>query len=220
MRRCQGITEPYWSSLSEDHRLVWKYASRAIGLLMGLLMAHSVANTGNIYLDWGLTAVAAIFLMIAIETQRSYSKFSPRLRKANTRALIFLGSWGVAFIGIIHLSQTAFITSVKVFVDEVWPVLGQNHHILVPYVFVAIFAISVPIAIIKVVRQLSIEQLIYYMPRKGLKNIFIRRPYRATSFSMFAYVELTLLMVCFMYTAAVLMLVQNFLFLINMLSGA
>ncbi|MFC4930925.1 hypothetical protein [Massilia sp. GCM10023247] len=220
MKRCQGITEPFWSTLSEDHRLAWKYASRTIGLVMALLMTLLVAKTGNIYMDWGLTAVTAIFLVIAIETQRSYSKLSPPLRKANIRILIFLGSWGIAFIGIAYFSQTAFIACVKVFAGEVWPILGLNRHVLISYVFMVIFVIGAPVAVIRVIRQLSVEQLIYHLPRQGLKRMFMRRPYKATSFAMFAYFELALLVVCLIYTSVVVMLVKSFLFIVSALSGA
>lgn len=215
MKRCHGITEPYWADLPEDRRLIWKYTSRGIGLLLALL----VAKTGNAYFDRSLSALTAIFLMIAIETQRSYSKYSPRWRKANIRLLIFLGSWGIAFIGIAYFSQAAFIASVKVFVDEVEPALRRDQHALVPYVLVPMFAIATPIAVIRVIRQLSIEQLIYHLPRQGLKNLFIRRPYKATSFAPFAYIELALLTVCLMYASTVAMLAKSFMLIVGTLSA-
>jgi hypothetical protein len=211
MKRCHGITEAFWSTLSEDRRLAWKYCSRAIGLLIALL----VVKTGNAYVDWSLTAVTAIFLMIAIETQRSYSKLSPRLRKANIRFLIFLGSWGITFAGIVYFSQTAFVAGARVFAHEVSPALGREHHVLTPYVLLAIFAIALPVAVIRVFRQLRIEQLIYHMPRERLKNLLIRRPYKATSFAEFAYVELVMLFVCFMYASIVAALLKCLIFIVS-----
>lgn len=216
MKRCHGITEPFWAALPEDRRLIWKYTSRGIALLLALL----VARTGNSWFDWSLSTLTAIFLMIAIETQRSYSKYSPRWRKANIRLLIFLGSWGIAFIGIAYFSQAAFIATVKVFADEVGPALGRGHHVLVPYVLIVMFAIATPVAVIRVIRQLSIEQLIYHLPRQGLKNLFIRRPYKATSFATFACVELALLMVCLMYASTAAMLAKNVMLIVGTLSAA
>jgi hypothetical protein len=215
MKRCHGITEPFWTALSEDRRLIWKYASRGIGLLLALL----VAKTGNAWFDWSLSALTAIFLMIAIETQRSYSKYSPRWRKANIRLLIFLGSWGIAFIGIAYFSQAAFIASVRVFVDDVGPALGRRHDALFPSVLLAMFAIATPIAVIRVVRQLSIEQLIYHLPRQGLKNLFMRRPHKATSFATFAGIELALLAVCLMYASTVAMLAKSFMLIVGTASA-
>lgn len=219
MKKCQGITELFWSTLSEDQRLAWKFASRATGLLMALLMALLVAKTGNIFVDWGLTAVTALFLMIAIETQRSYSKLSPRLRKANIRILMFLGSWGIAFAGIAYFSQAAFLASIKVFADEVVPALGRHRHILFTYILLIIFASCVPIAVIRTVRQLKIEQLIYHMPREGLKDIFIRRHFKADSFATFACIELGILMVCTLYISVVVTLAKSFLLIVRTLSG-
>lgn len=95
---------------------------------MALLMTFLVVKTGNAYIDWLLTSATAIVLMIAIETQRSYSKLSPRLRKANVRALIFLGSWGVALIGIAYFSQVAFLACLEVFAKDVLPALGRTRH--------------------------------------------------------------------------------------------
>lgn len=211
MKRCQGITEAFWSAMSEDHRLAWKYASRIIGLIAALL----VAKTGNVYVDGILTAVTAIFLMIAIETQRSYSKLGPRLRKASIRVLIFLGSWGIAFVGIAYFSQAAVIASARIVVDEMFSVLGQDQPALLSYICFALFVIAVPVAVNRVLRQLSIEQLIYHVPRQALKNLFIRRPQKAASFPMFACIELALLIVCLMYVSVVAALVKSFLSIVG-----
>ena len=215
MKRCYGMTEPFWSTLSEDRRLIWKYASRGIGLLLALL----VVKTGNAGFDWSLSALTAIFLMIAIETQRSYSRYSPRWRKANIRLLIFLGRWGIAFIGIAYFSQAAFIAGVKVFADDVGPALSRHHHVLFPFVVLSMFAIATPVAVIRTVRQLGIEQLIYHLPQQGLKNLFIRKPYKATSFATFACIELALLAVCLMYASTVAMLAKSLMLIVGTLSA-
>lgn len=219
MKKCYGITEPFWSSLSEDHRLVWKYVSRSIGLVAALLMALLVLKTGNIFIDWALTAATTVFLMIAVETQRSYSKLSPRMRKANIRLLIFLGSWGIAFIGIAYFSQAAFVASARVLAQDVLPAVGRSRHAIFSLGFLAISIACVPIAVIRVIRQLSIEELIYHLPQRGLKDFFIRRPYKATSFAMFAYTELMFMMICLVYTSAMVTLIKSFLFLVATFSG-
>jgi hypothetical protein len=211
MKKCQGITEHFWSNLSEDRRLAWKYSTRLVGLLLALL----VTKTGNPYVDWCLPAATAIFLMIAIETQRSYSKLSPRLRKANIRLLVFLGSWAVAFLGIVYFSQSAFVASAQVFADQMRPLLKRDYPPLLTSIMLAVFAGAILIAVIRVLRQLNIEQLIYHLPRQGLINLFVKKPFRATSFGAFAYVELALLMVCLMYASAAAALIKCLIAIVN-----
>lgn len=211
MKRSQGITQAFWESLSEDRKLAWKYTSRMIGLLLASL----VTKTGNAYIDWVLPALTAIFFMIAIETQRSYSKLSPRLRKANVRVLVFMGSWGIALAGIVYFSQAAFIASVQVFFEQVRPALDRGRPAVPSYVMPILFALAAPVAIIRVLRQLGVEQLIYHLPRHGLKEFFIRRRFRVTSFAMFAHVELSLLMVCLIYASVVAELAKSLVLIVN-----
>lgn len=219
MKKCYGITEPFWEKFPEDHRLGWKYLSRSIGLMMALLMTVLVVKTGSVYADWALTVVTATVLAIAIETQRSYSKLSPRLRKTNVRVLICLGRWGVAFIGIAYFSQTAFIACLKVLAQDVLPAMGRSRYILSAYLFFGISVVCAPIAVIRAVRQLSIEKLIYDLPYEGLKNIFIKRPYKATSFEIFAAFELTVMIVCVLYSSVVIILVKSLLAIVSAFSS-
>ncbi|TWI69117.1 hypothetical protein IP91_00183 [Pseudoduganella lurida] len=218
IKKCHGITESFWQNFPEDNKLGWKYLSRAIGLVMALLMTVLVVKTGNIYVDWVLSVATAIVVAIATETQRSYSKLSPRLRKANVRVLISLGSWGVAFIGIAYFAQTALIACLKVFADDVLPAVSRNRNLLSACLFLGTSIACAPIAVIRVIRQLGIEQMIFYLPKEGLKNIFIKRPYKANSFATFAYFELTLMLVCLMYSSVVVMLVKSCMAIVAALS--
>lgn len=199
MRRCLGITEPFWTTLSEDQRIIWKFSSRAIGIALALL----VVKTGRPYLDWCIATVTAIFFMIAIETQRSYSKLNPRLRKACIRVIIFMGTWGIAVLGIAYFSQAVLLACAQVFANEISPNIGPDGSRPSAYILVLAFLFAMPVAIIRVFRQLRITELIYHLPRQGLKNLFMHRLHKATSFSTFAHAELVLMLICLMYASVV-----------------
>lgn len=199
MRKCQGITEPCWSSLSEDQRVSWKYFSR----IVAIIGAFFVAKTGNPYIDWSLVALTAIFLVIVIETQRSYSRLSPIFRKRSVRVAISLGSWGITVLGIAMFSQVSLISATAVLSNEILPSLNRSSNSLTQAIIVGTFLVAVPIAMIRSFRQLRFEELIYTLPRNGLKQLLILKQPKATSFPLFAYMELSALLACLVYASSV-----------------
>lgn len=199
MRKCQGITEPCWSSLSEDQRVSWKYFSR----IVAVVGAFFVTKTGSPYVDWPLVALTAIFLVIVIETQRSYSRLSPKFRKRSVRIAIFLGSWGITILGVAMFSQVGLVSAATVLSNEVLPSLHKSTDPLVQAIMVGGFLVAVPIALIRSFRQLHFEELIYTLPRNGLKRLLVFKQPKATSFPVFAYMELSTLLVCLVYASSV-----------------
>lgn len=199
MLKCQGITEPCWSSLSEDHRVSWKYFSRVVAITGALF----VTKTGSPYIDWSLGALTAIFLVIVIETQRSYSRLSPRFRKHSVRVAISLGSWGVAVLGVALFSQVGLVSAATVLSNEVLPTLNGSSSPLTRAIMVCAFLVAVPIALIRSFRQLRFEELIYTLPRNGLIRLLVFKKTKAASFPLFAYMELSALLACLMYASSV-----------------
>ena len=199
MRKCQGITESCWSSLTEDHRVSWKYFCR----IVAIIGTFFVTKTGNPYIDWPLVVLTAIFLVIVIETQRSYSRLSPQFRKRSVRVAIFLGSWGITVLGIAVFSQVGLVSAATVLSNEVLPSLNKSSDPLVQIIMVGAFIVAVPIALIRSVRQLRVEELIYTLPRNGLKRLLVFKQLKATSFPLFAYMELSALLFCLIYSSSV-----------------
>jgi len=199
MRKCQGITEPCWASLSEDHRVSWKYFSR----IVAIIGAFFVTKTGNPYIDWSLVAITAIFLVIVIETQRSYSRLSLKFRKRSVRVAISLGSWGITVLGIAMFSQAGLVSAATVLSNEVIPSLNRSSDLLAQVIIVGTFLVAVPIALIRSFRQLRFEELIYTLPRNGLKQLLVFKQPKATSFPLFACMELSALLVCLVYASSV-----------------
>jgi len=199
MRKCQGITEPCWSALTEDHRVLWKYISR----IVALICAWFVTKTGNPYIDWSLVAVTSIFLMIVIETQRSYSRLSPKLRKSSVRVAISLGSWAITVLGIAIFSQTGLVSFATVLSNEVLPSLNKISDPLAQVVTVGGCLAAAPMTLIRVFRKLRFEELIYTLPHNGLKQLLVFKQPKATSFPLFAHMELSALLVCLVYASSV-----------------
>lgn len=100
MKRCVGITESYWSVLDEDRRIFWKVFCRILLICAALF----VKKTGVQYFDWLVGAATALLSMLVIESQRSYRRYSPKIRKNIIRIVIFLGSWSVALLGVTIFS--------------------------------------------------------------------------------------------------------------------
>lgn len=197
MAKCFGVTEPYWEKLSEDDRLYWRITSRAVGIVG----AFFVNKSGNHYLDWTLTALTAAFYLFFVDTQRSYSKLSPVLRKRCIRIAITLGSHGPAALGIALYVQIALASVGQVFATEIAPGVMTSNYMASKIFVVTAFLIATPVAIIRVFRQLQLEQLIYHVPRQVLKRILVHKSMSATSFETFAHIELSVLGACLIYAS-------------------
>lgn len=199
MRRSAGLTEAVWASLSEDQRLSWKYFSRAVAAIG----AFFVVKTGNVYFDWALAIATTTFLVIAVETQRSYSKLRPLLRKRSIRVAMALGRWGVALLGIAMFMHAGLAASAQVFSSDVGPHLSSARSALSQVVLLIAFVVAVPVAMIRVFRQLHVAELIFHLPRQGLKQLLVHKKPKVATFPQFAHLELSTLIACLVYASAV-----------------
>lgn len=199
MGKCQGITEQYWKDeVNEDERLFWKAFCR----LLSLVTAVAVYKTGIVWFDWTLGALTAVFAFIIIETQRSYSKLSPRLRRRCVRSAIFLGSWGIAALGIVYFAENSVLAMADIFAHSVIPGLSRSREPWTPYLMLSLFLIAAPIGVMRVLRRLGIEHVIYHRPRAGLKRLLLHKYPRVTSFQEFAHVELAVIFASLIYASA------------------
>jgi hypothetical protein len=199
MNRSHGVTELCWSSLTEDQRLLWKYFSRGLAIAG----AFFVSKTGSYIFDWFLLAITTVFMMLVIETQRTYTRLSPSLRKRSVRVAIGLGSWSIVALGAAIFVQAGFIAVASVLVADVLPLLQSNTNPIASLIIVCTFGCAAIAALFITFRQLRIEELIYHLPRHGLKELLIRKRFRATSFPMFAVIELWALFICMAYASSI-----------------
>ncbi|MGV8900308.1 MAG: hypothetical protein ACOH2B_13840 [Burkholderiaceae bacterium] len=191
--------------LSEEHRTNWKYFSRFIAFI-GAIFA---TKTGNLYIDSIIVAFTAAFLVIVIETQRTYSKLKPSYRKRCIRIAMSLGSWGVAVFGAAIFAHASIASAASVFSSEVMPALNNGSDPLVKLLTFAVFLVAFPVAVLRSFRELCFEELIYRLPRNGLKQLLVYKRPKAMSFPMFAYMEMSALLVCLVYASSVAELVNT-----------
>lgn len=203
--KLSGVTEPYWSSLTEDQKIRWKYCMRGAAIVAGL----TATTSGYRYVDAALTVLTAVFFIIFIETQRTYSKLTPVERKRSIRIAINLASIGIVVLGIAWFAHSGLAALAQVWVDELGRKAPEQQEAL-RLVKGLLILIAFPIAFIRVFRQLRVEELIWHMPREGLKRLLVLKEPKAQSFERFAAIEMGALFGCAIYASAVAALIRFF----------
>lgn len=66
-------------------------------------------------------------------------------------------------------------------------------------VFVAVFAVCGFIAMVRFFKDLAFEELIYHLPRQQLKRLLVYKLFKASCFALFAWFEITVILVGFLY---------------------
>jgi hypothetical protein len=195
--KLKGITEDFWNSFSEDGRLYWKIFSRCVALFATVL----ISKTGVASLDWALAFWAAFGSMLVIESQRSYSRYSPKLRKRVVRAVVVLGTWSVALLGVAVFLQASVVAVGQVFLSEISPLLS----VAKSKVFIAAICVASAIAVYRalkdVFQRLEIKRLIFDMPNQGLRWLLVKRPWKAVALPFFIYFEFVTLVVCYLFVS-------------------
>jgi len=211
VRKLTGITENYWNELHEDKRLFWKLLTRTLGLFSGII----VTKTGITSIDWILGSFATLFPMLVIESQRSYKKFSPKLRKSIVRLCIFLGSWSIALLGIAFFTQIGFVVVVGQLGSVHLPRIEGLSSEFIDFTYLTFFVVMPSIAVLKTFRETEFEKLIYHLPNDGLRKLLIYRPFDANNLFLFAYFELVVMGVCYMYSSTVAATTTAFITVLN-----
>ncbi|MGN6828934.1 hypothetical protein [Paucibacter sp. M5-1] len=206
MKKLQGITESIWAGLPEDNRVSWKMLSR----LVALVGAFFVHKTGVTILDWVIGAMTAGLLLIFIESQRSYTKLSPKYRKRVVRVGVALGTSSIVLLGLAYFLQAGLIAAAPVFSNSVLPGLDTTSPTLEQALPALLFLVAVPLALVRVFRHLQFEDLIYQMPKRGLTKLLVRKQPKAQSFSQFALIELTAMLFCLLYASTLAELLSGF----------
>jgi hypothetical protein len=210
-RKNSGITESYWASLNEDQKLKWKLLSRTITFLGAL----AVTKTGIYYIDWIITALSTAISFLLIESQRSYTRYSPGMRKRLVRIIILLGSWCAAFIGIVYFSQAAIFSLAATFSSIPPPSMDDQHGELKNVFHLVLFACAGAYGTIKIFRQLKFEELIYHLPRQQMKKLLISKEFELKGLLGFVYFELGAILMTLCYSAITATVVSGILALVN-----
>lgn len=166
-------------------------------------------------LDWSIAAIVTLLSMLLIDTQRTYTRYSIKFRKMLIRISITLGAWCAVFLGIIYFTQVAIFAIASTF--STMPYIGSDtkNQETRQIIYVIIFLLCSLFGVLKALRDLDIEGLIYRVPRQQLKRLLIRREFRADNFYSFAYFELGVIGVALFYSAGAGVLLGGFVKLLN-----
>lgn len=206
MTKCTGLTETIWTKLPEEKKLFWRYFARFAGFIGG----YFVLKTGNFYFDLILGLLTTLFLIIVIETQRSYSKISPAIRKKSLRVAIKLGSSGILVLGIAFFFQEFLLATASVWIRDVSPALKNGVSVLVQITVLLCFVAAIPLALVRFIRELNVRELIYDFPLRGMKQLLVYKGKKADSFQLFVVLELSALVICLLYASAVAIVAKGY----------
>lgn len=199
MRNRSGVTEAYWASMNEDKRFMWKLFTRCLAVVF----AWFVSKTGVKTIDWFVSGFTALLPMLVIESQRSYRKFSPKIRKILAKTIIFIGSWGTAILGIAYLAEMGVAAIANTLVSSGFSHTKRPISDFQAIVITCTFFLACLMAIIRVMRNLQIEELVFHLPRKALAALLVRRDFIASDFQKFSYFEVMTLFSGFCYASVV-----------------
>lgn len=199
LNRRLGITEAYWTGLSEDKKFKWKIFTRIITLITAL----TVTKSGILFLDWSVAATTTILSVLLIDTQRTYTRYSIKFRKILVRISIVLGAWCAVFLGVIYFSQVAIFAIASTLSSSPSINSDTKHQELKLVIYISVFFFGSLYGVLKSFRDLNIEELIYHVPRRQLKRLLIQRKFKANNFFSFAYFELGVIATTLVYSSGV-----------------
>jgi hypothetical protein len=197
----KGITEQSWGDLSEDHKLYWKFALRFITFVVAIF----TTKTNIPIFDWAIGIWTWFFPVILLESQRSYQKYSIPLRRAIVSTVVFIGSWSATILGLAIFLQAVISAAARTFSTSIAPELQSRgtHSKGFAFILVLIFAIAIIAAAKKTFRDLRWMELIYHIPNKSIKDLFVKRKYTTKSFPLFAHFEISIVVFCYIYSSSV-----------------
>lgn len=197
-----GITERYWSRMNEDQKVKWKLLTRIL-TFVGTL---AVAKTGVIYLDGVIAACTSGFSFLLIESQRSYTRYTLKMRKMLTRTSIILGTWCVFSVGVIYFSQVSVFALASTFSTMPDPVGNDEFRGAKNLFYIVIFVCSGAFAVVRAFRDLHMMEIIYYLPRAKMKDLLVYKKYYLEGRLGFMCFEMGVISgtVCYSWVAATL----------------
>lgn len=192
--------------MSEDRKLGWELFTRTLALVAALF----VTKTGVTAIDWVIGAFAGFTPLIIIRSQRSSQKYSKPVRKRLLGAIVFLGSSGVAILGLLYFGIAFLNSIIQAYITEIAPL----RHRSTPFsanILLAMLLLASLVAGVKVWRDLRLRELIFNLPVRLLKQLILQRKYTAQTFFAFAQFELTIQAVGFAYASTCAGIVEIYL---------
>jgi hypothetical protein len=202
----RGITEEYWGLMSEDRKLGWELFTKGLAIVVALF----VAKTGVTIIDWTIGIFSGLTPLIVIRSQRSFRKYSKDLRKRLLCAVVFLGSTGTAVLGLLYFGLAFLNGILQTYATEVAPLRHRSDTIF-SGIMLGVLLIVAPVAGVKIWRDLKLSELIFYIPKRALKQLVLQRKYVADNFIAFAHFELGVQGIGFLYASGCAEIVKVYL---------
>lgn len=199
----KGITEEFWSKgVTDDAKMMWRVGSRGVTFLAALLLP----KTGFKTVDIGVGVLTMLIPLLVIETQRAYSKFSPGFLAWVIRISVFASGVAMASLGlVVYFGVVMPLVSAvgMLFFQQSASLQVEGHRGMEQVGFwwmAAVTGFAVMYAVVKNFRETKVFEIVYHLPRNGVRQLMQERPLRASNWPMFVWFELCVLIVSFFYT--------------------
>ncbi len=222
-RRIYGVTEQYWAGRDPEFKLYWGLARQALAWCLGIFI---VTKTGNIFADAFVALLAGGIPLLITAGQRDFSKYSRPLRRRITKYSVRITLTAVTALGMgIYLALvyglfSGVVAALPALVlsapsssfqalaniptaPEV--VFFQTAHIVI---ICATVIGSLVAATFNVFRGVQLEELIHWLPKRGLIKYLVRKELIATDITTFVGFEVSVIMASVMFSSGVVMLFQ------------
>lgn len=205
MRTRYGITESFWNSLPEDKKILWKLVTWMTALLAALL----ISKTGIRGFDWLVVGFSTLTALLIIESQRNLRRYrNPVLRKRLIRATVVLGVSGVTLLGVAFFTGIGYVIAGAFFHEYLsrLPTPTSRPEGLIAAISIAA---GIFVGLLKAFRDLHLEEMFYSLPLSGLRRLLIARPFVANSFPEFAFFEVSVIVIAYVYSSTVAQIAQT-----------
>ncbi|QEN50992.1 hypothetical protein CLA18_14315 [Pseudomonas protegens] len=199
----KGITEEFWSKgVTDDAKMMWRVGSRGVTFLAALLLP----KTGFKVVDIAVGVLTMLIPLLVIETQRAYSKFSPGFLAWVIRISVFASGVAMASLGLVVYFGVVMplVSAVGMHFFQQSASLqsqGQSGVELIGFWWMAaVTGFAVVYAVFKNFRETKVFEIVYHLPRNGVRQLMQERPLRASNWPMFVWFELCVLIASFFYT--------------------
>lgn len=191
-----GITETYWAGLTEDQKIQWKFFSRTLAFVGAL----AVTKTGIQYIDWVVAACSTTFSFLLIEGQRSYTRYSLRMRKRLTRASIVFGAWCLLFAGLVYFAMAFIFAMASTFTSMPFPNADDKYFDLKSIIYILMFCVAGVMVVIKFFRELKFMDVIYHVPKQQMIRLLVHKEFELSGLPGFVSFELGVIAVAIGYS--------------------
>lgn len=222
-RRIYGVTEQYWAGRDPEFKLYWGLARQALAWCLGIFI---VTKTGNIVVDTLVTLLASGVPLLITAAQRDFSKYARPLRRRITKYSVGITLNAVTALGMglylalmyglfagvvaslpdLALSATTpSLQSLAKISTAPEVLIFQKAHIVM---ICAVVIGSLAAASFNVFRGMQFEELIHWLPKRGLIKYLVRKELIATDITTFVGFELSVIVASIMFSSGVVTLFQ------------